>query len=374
MRKPSNPFVLSGYHSPIYFCDREEELVWLIEQIHNERNMVLLSWRRMGKTSLVSHLFHHLEKEKKADGILVDLLGTSTMEEANKRIASAIVHRFGDLKNGLAPALLKLLGSIGATIGIDPMNGMPQVTFSMSNSGQSIPGSLEALGRFLESRKKPVVICLDEFQQITNYSNANAEAIFRSWMQDFPMIRFIFSGSHRHMMMSMFSTESRPFYRSVQIKPLEPLIAEKYAPFIQSFFTKANKKLDGALLDKIFEWTKMQTYYVQLVCNKLFAKAEQINNDMLGEVFNEIIAQEVPVFSNYQQLFTNFQWKLLIALAKTEETENPLSKKFLSQFDLGAASSVSSALKTLIKTEFVIYENNKYMLHDTLLMRWLQQL
>ncbi|MEX2569325.1 MAG: hypothetical protein WD431_25505 [Cyclobacteriaceae bacterium] len=54
MRTPANPFVLSGYHSPAYFCNRMEELAWLEEQFRNERNAVLYAYRRMGKSALFS--------------------------------------------------------------------------------------------------------------------------------------------------------------------------------------------------------------------------------------------------------------------------------------------------------------------------------
>lgn len=40
MRKPNNPFIVSGYHSPPYFCDRKVELAWLTDQFDNERNAV----------------------------------------------------------------------------------------------------------------------------------------------------------------------------------------------------------------------------------------------------------------------------------------------------------------------------------------------
>lgn len=373
MRKPTNPFIVSGYHSPAYFCNRESELAWLTEQFANERNAVLYSWRRMGKTALLKHFFYHLEKTNRGEGVFVDLLGTINLTEANKRIATAIVNRFGEMGSGLGVRLLKLIGAIGATVGLDPMSGTPQVTFGLSNS-QSIPASFDAIGNFLAERKKPVVICIDEFQQINNYEENNAEAVFRTWMQNFPMIRFVFSGSHRGMMTSMFSEEARPFYRSAQLKSLEPLKPDEYALFIAGHFSKGEKKIARTQVDKIFVWTRMQTYYAQLICNKLYSKGNVVSDSLLQEAYTEVLQQEIPIFSTYQQLLTAFQWKLLVTLARHEAVANPLSQDFLSQNSLGAASSVSAALRTLEKKDFVIYENNRYILHDTLLMRWLQSI
>ena len=373
MRKPVNPFIITGYHSPAYFCDRTEELSWLQEQFVNERNIVLYSWRRMGKTALVSHFFHNVRKDRRAEGVFVDLLGTSNLSDANRNIAEAIVKQLGNLSKGIGQRLLKMLGTIGATIGVDPISGTPQVTFGVVQN-QSISTSLEALGGFLLEMKTPIIICIDEFQQVVNYPEKHAEATFRTWIQNLPMVRFIFLGSQRHMMTSMFSEKNRPFYRSAQMRQLDPLPDPEYSKFIKTFFRKNGKSIESIHIDIIFKWTRKQTYYVQLVCNKLFGKTDQVSIEILEEIFREIIQQEIPLFSSYQKLLPRIQWQLLIAIARAEEIANPYSQAFLQQHGLGASSSVSSALQNLTKKELVIHHNQNYTLHDTLLMRWLQQI
>ncbi len=61
-RTPLNLFLLSGYHSPDYFCDREEETEKLVSALRNGRNVTLVSPRRMGKTGLIRHAFHRMEQ------------------------------------------------------------------------------------------------------------------------------------------------------------------------------------------------------------------------------------------------------------------------------------------------------------------------
>lgn len=373
MRKPNNPFIVTGYHSPAYFCDRNNDLKWFTDQVRNERNVVLYSWRRMGKTALIRHFFNMIKKELEVDGVFVDLLGSASITDANKRIASAIITQLGDLKQGIGQRLLKLMGAIGATLGVDPLSGMPTISFGL-NTSNSVSDSLEAIGAFLAEYKKPIIVCIDEFQQIVNYSEKNAEATFRTWTQNYPMIRFIFSGSHREMMISMFNEKSRPFYRSAQILQLQELPENQYKQFIIQHFKNAGKKINPEIIASIFKWTRLQTYYVQLVCNKLYGKTDKVNDEVLKEVFNEIILQEAPVFSSYQQLLTSLQWKLLVALARDEKIENPYAQQFLNKHQLGAASSVRRALEMLKDKEMIIFYQQKYFIHDTLLMRWLQQL
>ncbi len=373
MRKPSNPFLLSGYHSPQYFCNREDELNWLMDQYRNERNAVIHSWRRIGKTALLRHFFYHLEKSTNTDCVFVDLLGTTDLLSANRKIGDAIVRKYGDTDT-IGKKILKLISSIGATLGVDQYTGTPQLTFALSPPQFNAAHSLGLIGGFLTERGAKTVVCLDEFQQITNYPEGNSEAVFRAWMQEFPMIRFVFSGSHRQMMASMFSEKARPFYRSSQILPLNVLEETKYRKFIATHFSKGGKKITDDQTDKIFAWTRMQTYYVQLACNKLFGKEGPIGNEIIHDTFEEIIQQEAPVLSSYQSLFTSYQWKVLVAIAKAGVVENPLGRDFLGQYALGAASSVKTAIDSLKSKEFIIYNNDGLTVQDTLLMRWLQQL
>jgi len=370
-RTPKNPFLLSGYHSPAYFCDREDELTWLLNQLNNERNIVLHSARRIGKSVLIRHLFYHLGKTKTADTIYIDLLGTHSLQSANERIGRAIIDKYGDLKKGIKTTLLKLVSSIGATFSIDSNTGLPQLTFA-STAGSSSNQTLNAIGEFLKTHKKKIVVCLDEFQEVGNYPEKEAEALFRTWTQDYPMIRFIFSGSHQHLMQTMFTDRSRPFYKSAQIKPLYTINKETYTAFIQKLFKKRGGELPQSMIAEILSWTKVQTYYVQVICNKLYGSTK-IDDQLLGATLQEVIEQEVPVFSTYQRLLTVFQWKVLVAVAKAENIKNPFSKGFINQYELGTPSSVSTAIKKLVNTELIV-QNNGYEIQDVLLMRWLQKL
>ena len=48
----TNPFLITGYQGPDYFCDREKETASLMSALKNGRNITLISPRRMGKTGL----------------------------------------------------------------------------------------------------------------------------------------------------------------------------------------------------------------------------------------------------------------------------------------------------------------------------------
>ena len=373
MKKLRNPFLLTGFYAKEYFCDREQEIQILKEHFNNERNVVLYSWRRMGKTALIKQLINHLENEKLADTVYVDLLGTRDIEAALIHITQAVYNRFGKTGSGISSAFQRLLGGTGVELSFDPYTGLPNFSIGLRNRAVT-ERSLDAIGTFLNGRKKQVLIVLDEFQQITGYNNSNGEAIFRSWMQSFPGLRFIFSGSHRHMMVSMFSERNRPFYRSAQLLQLNPIMKESYEGFILDHFHKSGKVIDKTIIEDIFKWSRMQTYCIQLICNRLFGQYNNARQEDLKLVFNEILDQEGPVFSGYTKLLTKMQWNVMLAVAKEEPLVNPLSKEFVQKHQLGAFSSVSTALNMLQKNELIIEEEGTYYVHDVLLSRWLQSI
>jgi len=57
MKNVENPFVVTGYIKPEYFCDRKMESERMIKLLLNGNNVVLKSDRRMGKTGLIQYCF-----------------------------------------------------------------------------------------------------------------------------------------------------------------------------------------------------------------------------------------------------------------------------------------------------------------------------
>lgn len=371
MKTPQNPFILSGYAGKEWFCNREKELAGLLGHIENERNVVLYAWRRLGKTALIKCLFDKLERTREMEAVYVDLFATQSVTEALEAITTAIYEKYGRTSSGLSSALQTLLSSIGVSIRFNEVTGAPEISFGLRQPPRPEP-SLAAIGKFLSNRKKNVVIALDEFQQLSSYEDKHREALFRNWMQEFPPIRFIYSGSHRKLMYSMFSEKNRPFYQSSQLMSIDPIHEDDYSAFIIEHFKKNGKMMTTDMTRKIYQWCRGQTYSIQRVCNYLFGHYDHPAPGKLTEVFEQIIEQDKPMFASYQKMLTRSQWSVLKAIAAGEPLKNPLSKEFLKKYSLGAASSVQTALQALQKKEIVVEEHGSYFVHDVILARWLQ--
>ena len=76
MEKDFNPFLLSGYKGPVYFCDREKETAIIRQNIVNGINTTLFAIRRVGKTGLIQHVFNSFSGNSKIACIYVDILSS----------------------------------------------------------------------------------------------------------------------------------------------------------------------------------------------------------------------------------------------------------------------------------------------------------
>ena len=161
----NNPFLLTGFYSKQYFCDRRKELSALHEHFENDRNVVLYSWRRLGKTALIRYFISQLEAESKAETVYVDLMGTRDMQTAVRYITQAVFDRFGRATSGISDSFQRFLGGTGLDLSFDPITGTPKIILGLRFP--VLPSrSLQAIGDFLVSRKKKVLVVIDEFQQV----------------------------------------------------------------------------------------------------------------------------------------------------------------------------------------------------------------
>ena len=345
----------------------------LISPIENDRNVVLYAWRRLGKSALIHRLFDELETSKDYETLYIDLLATQNIDEAIQAISSGIYEKYGKTSSGISASIQKLLASIGATISFNSLSETPKLMLGVNKTEQPSQ-SLTALGDFLLSRKKQIVIAIDEFQQIADYKTVKAEAVFRAWSQQIPEVRFIFSGSHRTLMEAMFREKKRSFYQSSPLESLQPISLEAYTEFITQHFQNAKKTIETGSISKIYNWSRGQTYTLQLVCNHLFANYKKVTDEDVDTVFNQILVQQQAIYANFQKMLTRAQWNVFRAIAKEEPLQNPLSKDFLAKHSLGAASTVSTALKALEKLELVIKDEGHYLVHEVQVARWMASL
>lgn len=371
MERLNNPFVIYGYKGAEYFCDRKEETKLIISALENERNVVLISPRRIGKTGLIHHVFGNIhDKTPDTRCFYMDINATKDLGQFIQLLAKTVIGKLDNFSQATIRKITSFFANYKPTMSFDEMTGLP--TFSITVSPSQREDSLRHIFEYLKQSEKRIYIAIDEFQQVAEYPEKGAEALLRSYIQFLPNVYFIFAGSKQHIMTDMFLSAKRPFYQSSQIVNLPLIDINEYHDFANRWMERKNIGIDVDTFGVIYNIVDGQTWYVQDILNRLYQNGTQITEATIYAVIDELVNEQEVAFINYYESLTNNQATLLTAIAK-EPTDSVLSLDFIKRHNLPATSSVSIALKTLINREFVYKYNGRYIVYDRFFGIWLKR-
>lgn len=370
-QKPLNPFPTTGYYGPDYFCDRESETEQIVSLLQNGQSCLLIGKRRLGKTALIHHIRHFLPKTW--GFVYLDILPTENESQLLNALGTALLQHFPE-KDPLGKRIWDFVKTLRPVISFDQLNGIPQVSFQISQAQRPVVDILD----FLSKLEKPVVIAIDEFQQIHSYPEKNTDAWLRAAIQQLQNVFFLFSGSQQTILSELFSDPSRPFYRSANPFLLKPIDHGEYRDFIINIFKKHGKTLRPELVDQMLDWTKCHTYYVQSLSNRVFQldKIEYTEEDWKS-CAQKILDEGETFFLYYRTLLSTQQWKLAVAISRTGRVFSPTSKNFIQDHQLGSGATVLKSLQALIDKELVSQDSDSegksyYEVNDVFFERWVQ--
>ncbi len=262
-------------------------------------------------------------------------------------------------------------------IGYDALTGEPQVQI-VYHTPQERENTLKGLLDFLDMQNVPIVLAIDEFQQIAEYPEKNMEALLRTCMQQLNNIRFIFSGSRRTLILEMFSSANRPFFASTQYLTVDKIDREVYASFIIHLFENYGKEIEREAVYEILDWSNVHTFYTQSLCNRVFAMDEfSVTAEHVRMACSDLLERNEPAFLQYRQLLTPIQWNFLIAVAKEREVRQISAQGFVGKYNIGTPANARRLVKALVDKELLLESVDKkgigYRVYDVFLSRWLER-
>lgn len=264
--------------------------------------------------------------------------------------------------------------SLRPVITFETLTGAPQATFDLKPA--QTEQSIDSILSFLDSQSFKTIIAIDEFQQITNYPEKNADAWLRTRMQQLKNTVFIFSGSQQHLMSELFASPKRPFFRSTSILKLEKLDFNTYRDYIITQFKSYDKDISPEIAEEILLWGDTYTYYIQLLCNRVFAAtSREVTTDIWKQQVYELLMDQEIVFFGYRNILTRNQWQLLKAIAQEGKVFKPTGKEFLGKYGLLNSASVLRSLQSLQKFELIFRDFDSggtpfYSIYDVLFQKW----
>jgi AAA+ ATPase superfamily predicted ATPase len=373
--KLENPFPEYGYFGAEYFCDREQETEELIEALVNGSNVTLMAPRRIGKTGLIHHVFERMTaKDRNVRCFYVDIFSTKNFNQMVQFVANAVIGKLDSPSQSVMRKLNNFVSALRPTMSQDPLTGMP--TFSVSVSSERARETLQQVFEYMKESGRQCYLALDEFQQVSRYSEIGADALIRSIIQFVPNVHVIFSGSQQHLLAEMFMSPEHPFFNSSQIMTIGVIDVNAYRAFANGFFARQKRHISEEAFAHLYDMVEGQTWYVQKILNRLYRtpKSKLDQEDVFRTIDKILHEQEITYQSNYN-LLTDNQAQLLTAIACDGRVNAPTSLDFILRHQLPAPSSIKMALKSLQDKEFLFYDAKQgYMVYDRFFGMWLRRL
>ena len=370
-----NPFVISGYLSPYYFCDREEESKDLIRYLTNGRNVAIISTRRMGKTGLIRHCFQESEIKEHYHTFFIDIYSTSSLREFVFALGKEIFEELKPKGSKFLDQFFSVITSLRAGFRLDRDTGEPSFEIGLGDI-QKADTTLDEIFRYLEQADKPCIVAIDEFQQIEHYAESNVEAVLRSLIQHCNNTWFIFAGSQHHIMSNLFQSPARPFYQSVGMMHLDCIALEKYKEFVRMHFEAGNRHVDTDIIERVYDKFDGHTWYLQIIFNELFSLTplgENCSLPMYQDALTNLISAQEFTYQEILSRLPEKQKEILIAISKEGKASAVTSGDFVRKYKLHTPSSVQSALRYLIEKDLVTQEKNVFQVYDRFFGIWIKQ-
>jgi len=371
-----NPFVFGEVVSEPNFVDRTKELEQLVRDLSDGQKVFLLSPRRFGKSSLVAMALLKLRK-RHIRTVSLTVSSYSSYTQFLEKFAEKVLRAAGPwdrvkdwvtrFARSVRPEInyVTMTGdvslSLGAKTGFDPAPIAPDVF--------ALPGELARNGGFR------MAICLDEFQQISEFNGGSVENVLRNQVQEQREVGYVFAGSQPSFMKEMLSTK-RPFYKAGPHMFLDKIPEDAWKEFIVRQFARKRRKVDEGALDALLSIANLIPYDVQRIAHELWDYAEIAGKRTLLAsdvkwVSEDLVAGQSTYYEQLWQQLSSAQRAALQALAHMGPSQI-YSQSVRTEYRLGPASTVQRAIESLNSKGILDRYKGHYFFLDPLFPQWIR--
>jgi energy-coupling factor transporter ATP-binding protein EcfA2 len=369
------PFIFGKSSDLINFTNREDEVKRLKTNFESLTNTTIISPRRWGKTSLVEHVATIVRNENKKTKICtLDIFNIRTEAEFYEYFAKEIIKGTSSRWEEMVDTSKKFLSHLVPKISVSP-DTQAEITFGVGweTIKQNPDDILNLPEKIAVDKKINVIICIDEFQAIGNFTeNLAFQRKLRSHWQHHHNVGYCFYGSKRTMLLEIFSNASMPFYRFGDIMFLSKIDNKKWGLFIQKRFNETGKNISREQAEYLAEVVENHSYYVQQLAQQVWLRTTvSCSIDIIDESLQTIKNQLSLLFTNIVDTLSNTQINFLKAVinGETSFTSHPV----LSKYRLGSSSNITKIKATLTSRELIDISNKNVDILDPIFSIWLKE-
>ena len=370
----NKPFIFGIATSGDNFTDRKKETERLLLNFQHGVNTVLISPRRWGKTSLVQKVCR-LAQSDKLKIVYLDIFSCRSDKEFYNAFATAIIKqtssKFEEWLDNAKLFLSRITPKI--SIGPDPMTDF-SISLEMNPKSEDIDEILQLPEKIAQKKNCSIVICIDEFQQIAEFSDSKTfQKRLRTVWQLQKNVSYCLFGSKKHLMNELFENKSYPFYKFGDAIYLQKIGTQDWVEYICNRFSVTGKQISEQLAERICQAVDNHSSYVQQLAWLVWIHTDETATEKDFEsAYQDIIDQNTPLFEKQTESLTTYQMNFLRAVLDGVHSEFT-KQEILNKYQLGTSANISIVKRALEKKELIEIEKRKISIPDPILKEWLRR-
>ena len=356
------------------FTDRIEETKRIKLDFENGVNVILISPRRMGKTSLIKKVISEID-DPMLKIVYMDIYDCRSEYDFYNRFAETIMKSTGNHLEQVMENIKRFLVRISPKISFNPEpNSEFSVSLGITPKDYSPEEILNLPERIAKEQGVRIAVCIDEFQQIGEFTDSlTIQKRLRGVWQHHQNVSYCFFGSKKHLMENIFQSRRMPFYQFGKMLHLKCISTEYWVPFICSRFEKYGKKIAEEYAGRICQVVKNYSSYVQqLAWNVMAETGKEVNEESFEEGLKALLEQNSSLFIQQTEGLTTYQLNFIRLLCK--DIHSGFTTQTVSEiYPLGSKSNIDRIKKSLIDKEIITIEKDGIFLADSVFELWFKR-
>ncbi len=367
-----NPFHYGTPAEGVHFAGREAELAALLGRVRTGVNVVVVSPRRYGKTSLLLRAEEQLHGEDAAV-IHANVLRSRDLASFASQLATQAYRAPGGRWHRARQAIPEFLKRLRASPAVTFEGEHPRFSFDASlrapDADDLIADVYGVLGEI--AARRPATLVLDEFQDIIELG-AHLPRLFKAFADAHPKVSLVLAGSRRHLMEQLVSAPSAALYNMAEPITLGPLPEDVIAAHLRARAAAGRKPMSEAVARLIVGLAGPAPNDIQRLAYETYDTAgTTIDEGAVYAGLTAAVAHDAPTYAERYEALSPGQRRVLSALAE-EPTEQPGGAAFLARTRLANPSSVKKTIDVLRAAELVANRDKAVVVADPFLAAWLR--
>ena len=356
------------------FTDRVQETKRLKFNFLNGMNVILVSPRRMGKSSIVKKVKSEID-DSRIKVVFMDIYDCRNEYDFYNRFASSILKQTATKAEQAIENIKRFLVRLTPKIGFSP-EPLSEYTISLGITPQNYqPEEILQLPEIIAKEQGiHIIVCIDEFQQIGEMPDSTTiQKRLRGIWQHQTHVSYCLFGSKKHLMTKLFQNKKMPFFQFGEMMYLGKIPTEDWVTYIRSRFESQGKHISADFARRICQLVENNSSYVQQLAWNILAETETETTepDFLNGM-EALFAQCSGLFEQQIQGLTSYQLNFIRAICNGIHADFG-SKAILEEYNLGSKSNISRIKTALRDRELIDISQEQITIEDPVFRMWFQR-